>query len=251
MSVSIKKRINDSLNKYGIAILPPMDAFASMKILKENDFHFSCCILDPWYNKGIGGVLPDAEYDAFIKKLLDNAGDLSDLIYLWGFPEIIGPYVRYAPANFKMSAWLTWFYKNCPSVIRGWRSSQNACIQFVKKGKSLHPENFLSDEQKEKLKTGKMRFIPGPSTVIEEPLIVGFVGKNERTGHPSQKPEAVYQKTILMATSEEDIIVDVMAGSGTTGAVCKKNNRKCVLCDMNEDYISMMEKRLEVPRIKF
>ena len=247
---TIKKRIDESLQKYGIAILPPMDAFASMQVLQENKFHFSCSVLDPWYNKGVGGVLPDSEYDLFIKNLLERAGNLSDLIYLWGFPEIIGPYVRYAPADFKMSAWLTWYYKNCPSVIRGWRSSQNACIQFVKKGVSLHPENFLNDLQKEKLETGKMRFIPGPSTVIEEPLIVGFVGKKERTGHPSQKPEAVYQRIVLMATSENDLVVDVMAGSGTTGAVCQKQKRKCVLCDMNDDYISMMEKRLNVPRIR-
>ncbi len=247
---TIKKRIDESLQKYGIAILPPMDAFASMQVLQENKFHFSCSVLDPWYNKGVGGVLPNSEYDLFIKNLLESAGSLSDLIYLWGFPEIIGPYVRYAPADFKMSAWLTWYYKNCPSVIRGWRSSQNACIQFVKKGVSLHPENFLNDLQKEKLETGKMRFIPGPSTVIEEPLIVGFVGKKERTGHPSQKPEAVYQRIVLMATSENDLVVDVMAGSGTTGAVCQKQKRKCVLCDMNDDYISMMEKRLNVPRIR-
>lgn len=57
-----------------------------------------------------------------------------------------------------------------------------------------------------------MRFVPGPSSVIEAPLIVGFVGKKERTGHPSQKPESVYEKLILMSTQPDDLIIDLMAG---------------------------------------
>lgn len=106
-----------------------------------------------------------------------------------------------------MSAWLTWYYKNCPSVIRGWRSSQNACIQFMKEGYSLHPEHFLNDVQKVKFEEGKMRFVPGPPSVIEEPLIIGFVGKKEQTGHPSQKPEAVFDKLLMMALGDKQTVL--------------------------------------------
>ena len=42
-----------------------------------------------------------------------------------------------------------------------------------------------------------MRFIPGPNSVIEESLLVGFVGKKEQTGHPAQKPEKVYERLLL------------------------------------------------------
>ena len=174
---------------------------------------------------------------------------ISDLIYLWGFPEVVGPYVRFAPDNFYMAAWLTWYYKNCPSVIRGWRSSQNACLQFMRKGYSLHPEHFLNDIQKEKFNAGKMRFVPGPPSVIESPLIIGFVGKKEQTGHPSQKPEAVFDKLLLMALDDGQTVFDPMAGSGTTGASAIKNGFKAILCDNNEEYISIMEKRLGVSRI--
>ncbi|WP_444320564.1 DNA methyltransferase [Megasphaera sp.] len=148
-----------------------------------------------------------------------------------------------------MATWLTWYYKNCPSVIRGWRSSQNACIQFMKKGYSLHPEHFLNDVQKEKYNSGKMRFVPGPPSVIEAPLIIGFVGKNEQTGHPSQKPEAVFDKLLLMALNDGQIVFDPMAGSGTSGASARKNGFKAILCDNNENYISMIEKRLGITRI--
>ena len=247
---SIKDIILNSINENGVAILPPMDAFDSIKLVKETGIHVECTMLDPWYNKGTGGVLPDEEYDSFIEKLLNNSSELCDLIYLWGFPEVIGPYVRYAPKDFYMAAWLTWYYKNCPSVIRGWRSSQNACIQFMKEGYKLHPEHFLNEEQKVRFDEGKMRFVPGPSSVIEKPLIIGFVGKKEQTGHPSQKPEAVYDKLLLMALGKNETVFDPMAGSGTSGASAIKNGYNAILCDMNEEYIQIMEKRLDVKRIE-
>ena len=241
--------LNVALNTDKAAILPPMDVFSSLDLLKEAGIHARCTILDPWYNKGFGGELPLPQYDEFIAKLLNQSAEISDVIYLWGFPEIIGPYVRYAPEHFRMSAWLTWYYKNCPSVIRGWRPSQNACLQFVREGSKLYPEHFLTDEQKERFESGKMRFVPGPSSVIEAPLIVGFVGKKERTGHPSQKPEAVFDKLLLMAAQPGDIIIDPMAGSGTTAACARRLGMKAIVGDMNEDYIRMMESRLDVKRL--
>lgn len=247
--MSAKKVIFESINDYGVAILPPMDVFDAIQLLKLEDIHVACTMLDPWYNKGKGDVLPTDEYDSFINQLLGSAGEVSDLLYLWGFPEIIGPYVRYAPKDFYMASWLTWYYKNCPSVIRGWRSSQNACIQFMRHGCSLHPEHFLNEAQKIKFKAGKMRFVPGPPSVIEAPLIIGIVGKKEQTGHPSQKPEVVFDKLLLMAMTENQLVFDPMAGSGTTGASAIKNGFKAILCDKNDDYISLMEKRLKVKRI--
>lgn len=248
--MDLKQAIAESIENSGVAILPPMDVKESMALLIENGVKAKTCILDPWYNKGIGGQLSDSEYDNFIRTLLDQSSLMSDIIYLWGFPEIIGPYVRFAPEQFKMTAWLTWYYKNCPSVIRGWRSSQNACIQFTKEGASLHPENFLNAQQELRFEEGKMRFIPGPTSVIEAPLIVGFIGKNERTGHPSQKPESVFERIILMSTVMDDTIIDLMAGSGTTGSVAQKKHRHAILCDCNEEYIEMMEQRLHQKRIQ-
>lgn len=73
--------------------------------------------------------------------------------------------------------------------------------------------------------------------------------KKEKTGHPLQKPEAVFDKLILMATQEGDVIFDPMPGSGTTTACAKKNGGKDIVCDMDEEYIQMIEKRLGIKRI--
>ena len=231
-----------------ISILPPRDAIETLVALADSGIQAACIMLDPWYNKGLGEQMPMVEYDGFIQNLLQAASRISPIIYLWGFPEIIGPYVRYAPDGYRVAAWLTWYYKNCPSVVRGWRPSQQACIQFTRNDARLHPENFLSEEQKERLAARKMRFIPGPPSVIESSLVMGFVKKDERTGHPAQKPMDVYEKLVLMSTEENDLIVDPMAGSGTTGAVAQKLNRRAILCDISEEYTRMMETRLNVHR---
>ena len=201
-------------------------------------------MLDPWYNKGVGGVTGAAEYDGFIERLLVRACTISQHVYLWGFPEIIGPYVRSVPKSHALVAWLTWYYKNNPSVIRGWRSAQMACLHIATPDAPMYPQHFINTVQKEKLAAGKLRYMPGPPSVIESSLIIGFVGKNEKTGHPAQKPLAVYDKLIRMVTVEGDMIFDPMCGSGTTGAIAKIRRRRAILNDHDPKYVEITRDRL-------
>jgi site-specific DNA-methyltransferase (adenine-specific) len=113
----------------------------------------------------------------------------------------------------------------------------------------MHVENFLNEVQLEKLKQGKLRFIPGPPSVIEEPLLCGFVGRKEQTGHPAQKPVAVLEKPILMGTARGDLVVDLMSGAGTSAVAAYNNERFSIICDISEEYTAMAEKRLGVRRI--
>ena len=56
-NMSISTKIETSLANYGVAILPPMDFFESSKLINDSGIKGKTSILDPWYNKGIGGVL--------------------------------------------------------------------------------------------------------------------------------------------------------------------------------------------------
>ena len=187
-------------------------------------------MLDPWYNKGIGGVRED--YDDWLAQVVEAAGRVADHVYVWGFPEIVWKLLNPLPRSLSLVCWLTWYYKNCPSVIRGWRSAQYACLHFAKKSATLYPEHFLNEAQIEKQKEGKLRYMPGPPSVIDVPLNIGFVGRDEQTGHPAQKPEKVIEPLILMTTKPGDTVLDPMCGSGTTGAVCADSDgeRSFVIC---------------------
>lgn len=216
---------------HDVEVLTPRDAFEAFDEIERRGLKPTVTILDPWHNKGVGGVMSDADYDAFIAKLLVRACAISAHVYLWDFPEIIGPYVRQIPASHGLVAWLTWYYKNNPSVIRGWRSSQMACLHLARPDAPLYPDAFLNQVQKERLKAGTLRYMPGPTSVIESALLIGFIGKDEQTGHPSQKPVAVYDKLIRMVTVEGDLIFDPFCGSGATGAVAKIRCRRAILSD--------------------
>ena len=167
------------------------------------------------------------------------------MFFVWGFPEILAYQVPNIPNGFTMVSWLTWFYKNCPSVIRGWRSAQNTCLHLAAQGAPTYPEHFLNDDQLARWKAGKMRFIPGPPSVLEAPLNIGFVGRSEQTGHPAQKPLAVIEPLVLMSTKELDTVLDPMCGSGTTGEACLRLNRYAVLCDNSKEYLSVTRSRLK------
>ena len=128
--------------------------------------------------------------------------------------------------------------------MQGWRSAQYTCLHLSRDDAVVYPEHFMSGEQLEKYTTGKMRFIPGPSTVLEAPLNIGFVGKAEQTGHPAQKPIAVIEPLIKMSSRKGDLVVDPMCGAGTTGVACFNTARHAILCDMSEEYTRITSERL-------
>ena len=247
-TLHLGEAVESCLTTEGIVILPPMEAKDCLETVRHLGLDVKATILDPWYNKGIGGVRED--YDDFIQDLLVRSAEISPHVFLWGFPEIVARFVDRRPPSLILVAWLTWYFKNCPSVVRGWRSSQMACLHLSRPGAKLFPEHFLNAAQKELQAQGKLRYMPGPTSVIEESLLVGFVGRHEQTGHPSQKPVAVFEKLLMMTTQTGDLVLDPMSGSGTTGAAASKLGRRAILGDISEDYIKLVEKRLDVTRVE-
>jgi site-specific DNA-methyltransferase (adenine-specific) len=222
-----------------IVVLPAQDVFATIRGVKEP---VTTTILDPWYNKGVGGVRED--YEEWLTAVVSETACISTHIFVWGFPEIVYFILDRVPNDFELVAWLTWYYKNCPSVIRGWRSAQLACLHIARHGARLFPQHFLNGAQLEKQRQGKLRYMPGPPSVMEVPLNIGFVGRSEQTEHPAQKPFKVIEPLILMTTEPGDLVLDPMCGSGTTAVVCQALGRRAILCDSSEEYIRITERRL-------
>lgn len=245
--IDSKLYIDNLLEKDGVVVLPPMEAKESMRLITQLGYNPQTTILDPWYNRGTGGVRED--YVDYISEIISNISDHTKHFFLWGFPEIAAQFVNKIPSPLEFVCWLTWYYKNNPSVIRGWRSSQQACLHYATKEAKMYPENFFNPQQQIRFEESNMRFIPGPTSVIEEALIVGFVGKKEQLGHPSPKPEKIYERLILMSSKKGELIYDPMAGGGTAGAACRTLGRKCILSDISDEYIKIIEKRLKIKRV--
>lgn len=67
---------------------------------------------------------------------------------------------------------------------------------------------------------------------------------HERSGYPTQKPEALITKLILGATDTNDLVFDGFMGSGTTQAVAMKLGRRFIGADINLGAIQISTKRL-------
>lgn len=63
--------------------------------------------------------------------------------------------------------------------------------------------------------------------------------------HPTQKPIAILEKIILASTDEGDLILDPFNGSGTTGIVANRLNRRYIGIEKEKQYIDLTIKRKE------
>jgi DNA modification methylase len=54
---------------------------------------------------------------------------------------------------------------------------------------------------------------------------------NERTGYPTQKPEALLERIIRASSNKGDLVADFFCGSGTTSLVAAKTGRKFITSD--------------------
>ncbi|RQT22769.1 DNA methyltransferase [Burkholderia cepacia] len=67
---------------------------------------------------------------------------------------------------------------------------------------------------------------------------------NERTGYPTQKPEALLENVIRLWSKPGDLVFDCFMGSGTTQAVAMKLGRCFIGADINLGAIQTTTKRL-------
>jgi len=70
----------------------------------------------------------------------------------------------------------------------------------------------------------------------------------ERIGYPTQKPEALMERIIKMASNEGDIVLDPFMGGGTTAAAADKLNRWWIGIDQSTMAIKVTELRLDKQR---
>lgn len=66
----------------------------------------------------------------------------------------------------------------------------------------------------------------------------------EKTLHPCQFPEALIERLVAALTNEGDLVVDPYAGSGTTGAVAQRLDRKALLIERDPGYAAIASKRV-------
>jgi site-specific DNA-methyltransferase (cytosine-N4-specific) len=64
-------------------------------------------------------------------------------------------------------------------------------------------------------------------------------------GHPAAFPRELVRRCILLSTRAGDIVPDPFSGSGTTGEVAQREERKAILVEVNPAYNDFTTRRLQ------
>ena len=67
---------------------------------------------------------------------------------------------------------------------------------------------------------------------------------NESLGYSTQKPEALLERIIKASSNEGDLVAGFFSGSGTTGAVAERLERRWIMADLGRFAIHPSRKRL-------
>lgn len=188
-------------------------------------------------------------------------------LFVCGFSEIISDLKHPASQYFSSCRWLIWHYKNKANLGKDWGRSHESILHFRKSKRfqlnldkvrvpygahtlkyPVHPQaessNFSATGKKHEWMPHPLG--AKPKDVFEIPTTCN--GMEEKTPHPTQKPEELLRKIILSASESNSVVVDPFSGSGTTCVVAEQLGRKWAGCDLNPEYNGWAIKRLEKVR---
>lgn len=242
------------------------DSIEWMKTI--NDESIDMVFADPPYN------IKKADWDDFgsqeryiewsmrwieqASRILKPTGSL----YVCGFSEILADLKHPSMRYFSSCKWLVWFYRNKANLGKDWGRSHESILHLRKKdfghinyddvripyGKHTlkYPDHPQADSSQYGRKGSHWTPNPlgaKPKDVIEIPTTCN--GMNEKTPHPTQKPEELLRKLILASSSEGDLVLDPFSGSGTTAVVASQLHRQWLACDENLEYNQWATQRLD------
>lgn len=123
----------------------------------------------------------------------------------------------------------------------GWKLSKDVVekmisenrIHFVPKSKNMYTKLYKHEHKGKPL-----------SNLWDDIHSITRTNKDPRL-YPTQKPQKLLERLISIFTNEDSIILDPVCGSGTTGFVADKLNKKCILIDINNEVLPIITKRFE------
>jgi len=125
-------------------------------------------------------------------------------------------------------------------VTRYWRYSEATMKDLMAEGLIIQTSPGTVPQKKQYLDDGS-----GVSIQSLWDDITGIgASSTQRTGYPTQKPEALLERIIKASSNEGDLIADFFCGSGTTAAVAEKLGRKWITSDLGKFAIHTTRKRL-------
>ena len=123
-----------------------------------------------------------------------------------------------------------WFKRNAPPLLSQNRLAPSTELIWVA---SKNKKYFFNYELGKKINGGK-----------QLRNMWDIKAERHKTKHPTEKPESLLERIILLGSNKNDLVLDPFLGSGTTGVVSKKLNRNFIGIEIDEDYCKIAKDRI-------
>jgi site-specific DNA-methyltransferase (adenine-specific) len=146
---------------------------------------------------------------------------------------------------------IIWAYDYGAKTQRRWPAKHDTILVYVKDPSAYYFDSAAVDREPymapglvtpEKAERGKL-----PTDVWWHTIVP--TNGSERTGYATQKPEGILRRIVQASSAAGDAVLDLFAGSGTTGAVAAALGRRYLLVDESADAIAVMRTRLPGSRV--
>jgi site-specific DNA-methyltransferase (adenine-specific) len=160
---------------------------------------------------------------------------------------------------------IVWRYRRWPSKTKNFQRVHDVLLRYVRQPdvaprfqqlyEPLAPSTLATwGDRKQRAvvdATGHRRCSsttsePTPGVPLGDVWEIGIVApvSKERTGYPTQKPEALLERLVLACTQPGDLVLDPYSGSATTAAVALRLGRRAVGIDCSPEAIDVARDRL-------
>lgn len=164
----------------------------------------------------------DTAYEWRVKRLTGSKEWHADLTHEWREPRVGWEYRGISP------------YKN-----RYWAYSRENMTEYAREDRIVYTSTGMPEYK---------RFLDEMPGVPLQDVWTDIDPINakaaERLGYPTQKPLALLERIIRIASNEGDVVLDPFCGCGTTVDAAERLNRRWIGIDITYIAIDLIEKRL-------
>ena len=240
------------------------DALEALRVQVE-DSSMDLIFADPPYNigKNFNGQIekwPTEEaylawcyewLDLCLKKLKPNGS-----FYVMTATQFMPFFDIYLRQKLTILSRIVWSYDSSGVQAKNHFGSMYEPILFGVKNKNNY--TFNANEILVEAKTGAKRklidYRKAVPTVYNTEKVPGNVWDfarvryrmDEYENHPTQKPVALLDRIVRASSNEGDWVLDPFSGTFTTCAVAKNLNRNCIGIELQDEYVKIGLRRLEL-----
>ena len=184
--------------------------------------------------------------------------------YICGFSEILAEVKARSANRFSGCRWLVWHYRNKANLGRDWGRSHESILHLRKSKRTRLnidevriPYNGHTTRYPDRVQAINSQYGQGkrrdrwsphplgakPRDVFDIPVLCN--GMEEKTAHPTQKPEELIRRMIAGSSHPGALVVDPFGGAGTTAVVAQRLGRRWLVSDADPGYVGLARQRLE------